>query len=72
MKSRAALLGLLGLAAMGMSEATPVININSGGTDADKARHIENLKRKGVKEFVIDGKTIYARSYENALKKLKN
>lgn len=32
-------------------------------------RHRKNLLNKGVKEFHINGKTILARSYENALKK---
>lgn len=70
-KSRAALLGLLGLAALGMPDYQPNlrVSINTGGGDREKKRHINNLKRKGLKEFIINGETYYARNYKNALRK---
>lgn len=30
------------------------------------------LKKKGVKEFIINGVTVYARNYDNALRKANN
>lgn len=73
MKKTALLLGLAAamMSGPGFAEATPEVAINTGGTDDSKARYIANLKKKGVKEFNIDGKIILARTYENALKKFK-
>lgn len=45
-------------------------------TEEDKRRtqeyQRELLKKKGVKEFTIDGHTVYARNYDNALRKVNN
>ena len=34
-----------------------------------KERHQNNLLKKGVKEFIIEGKTYFARDYKNAYRK---
>ncbi len=39
---------------------------------ARNRRYIDNMKKKGMKEFNIDGKIVYARNLKNAQRKAKN
>lgn len=39
---------------------------------ARNRRYIDNMKKKGIKEFNIDGKIVYARDLKNAQRKAKN
>lgn len=68
------LLGLMA-AALSMpyetSGRTTRDEINSGNNDYTRKKYLDNLKRRGVHEFNIDGKIIIARDYENALRKFK-
>ncbi len=45
-------------------------------TEEDKRRaqerKIQLLKKKGVQQFIIDGITVYARDYKNAVRKVTN
>lgn len=43
--------------------------VNAGGGDDALKRYRES---KGIQEFTIDGVTVYARNYKNALRKAKN
>ena len=78
MKSNGYMMALMALSAM--SESTNHI-IERGATfipdtEEDKRRarerQLQLLKKKGVQEFTIDGITVYARDYTNALRKVTN
>jgi hypothetical protein len=77
MKSKGYMMALMALAAM--SESTS--HVERGATfipDTEeykrraRERQLQLLKKKGVQEFTIDGITVYARDYTNALRKVTN
>ena len=76
MKTRGLLLGLMSIAMAGAA-----MNRNDNGpkniepyTEEEKKRldqmRKEIMKKKGVQEFTIDGITVMARNYKNALRKV--
>ncbi len=77
MKSKGYMMALMALAAMSESAMQPERGATFiPDTEEDKRRAQERqrqlLKKKGVQEFTIDGHTVYARDYANALRKVTN
>jgi len=71
MKSKGYILALMAMAGMTELQGRFIPD-----TEEDKIRAQERqrelLKKKGVKEFTIDGHTVYARTLPNALRKVAN
>lgn len=77
MKSKGYIMALMAMAAMSEGTIQPERgNQFIPDTEEDKRRAQERqrelLKKKGVKEFTIYGRTVIARDYANALRKIAN
>lgn len=78
MRNRADLmLGLLGVFAAiestsNLERGRRFIETPNRDSEIAKEKHLNVLKhRDGVKQFIIDGKVVFARNYKNALRKAK-
>lgn len=78
MKAKGYMMALMAMAAISESTMQPEKKGERfiPDTEEDKRRAQERqrelLKKKGVKEFTIDGYTVNARDYANALRKVTN
>lgn len=54
----------------GVSQSEPITNDEIA--ERQRLKWLNTLKRKGVREFIIDGHPIMARNYKNALRKYNN
>jgi hypothetical protein len=77
MKSKGYMMALMALAAMSEStmqqeKGTTFIPDTEEDKRRAQERHKLLMEKRGVKEFTIDGHTVYARDYANALRKVTN
>lgn len=76
MRSKHTLLMIMGLASMMTGPSMPMMHddreTSRPGSDTIATRRKNNLKKKGVQDFIIDGITVQARDEKNAIRKVNN
>jgi hypothetical protein len=78
MKSRGLMLAAMALAVASETNPSPTKSRwktredNEDDEKLARERHKQIMLKRGVKEFTIDGHTVYARDYANALRKVTN